>query len=144
MTGFMKHNYQWGEKDVRGSKIVIDGYSLCCHLYSENHEWQMGGEYHEFYETVTEYFRQLQQMGTVPYVVIDGIDHDNSKYSTVIARCEQKIERIANMKFEGNSTVAEAVLPLLAKTVFVDAVRDFELDFFYSRWRSRPGCCCSC
>ena len=129
VTGFVKHNYEWKYTIVRG-KVVIDGYSLCYHLYSENHEWEMGGEYHEFYKTVTKYFRQLQQMGIVPYVVIDGIDHDNSKYSTVVERCEQKIERIANMKFEGTSTVAEAVLPLLAKTVFVDAVRDFELDFF--------------
>ena len=130
MTGFVKHNYEWKFKNVSRSKLVIDGYSLCYHLYSENHGWQLGGEYQEFYETVTKYFRQLHKMGIVPYVVIDGINHDNSKYSTFIERCEQKIERIANMKFEGTTTVSESVLPLLAKMVFVDAVRDLDLKFF--------------
>ncbi len=33
--------------------VVIDGNSLCYYLHSKP-DWQLGGEYKEFYETVTD------------------------------------------------------------------------------------------
>ena len=125
LTKFVKEHYHWKSLRVqRGSKIVIDGYSLCYTLYYRHHKWQLGGDYCEFYETVSEYFKSLNQLGIVPYIVVDGIDYNNKKLSTTKCRLEQKLEVMAGRKY------GIAVLPLFAKSVFVDALRDLGLNFY--------------
>ena len=123
LTKFIKENYQWKSVRVQpGSKIVIDGYSLCYPLYYQHHAWQLGGDYREFYETVSNYFQRLKQLKIEPYIVIDGVDYDNVKLATNRRRFEQRLANIESRK--------ESVLPLFAKSVFVDVLRDFGLNFY--------------
>ena len=126
LTKFVKEHYQWKSVRVqRRSKIVIDGYSLCYTLYYRHHDWQLGGDYCEFYETVLKYFQELNKLEIVPYIVVDGIDYDNRKLSTAKSRFEQRLEVMA-----GGQSRNEPVLPLFAKSVFVDALRDLGLKFY--------------
>ena len=126
LTAFVNKQYEWKSVRVQpSSKIVIDGYSLCYPLYYKHHAWQLGGDYREFYETVSNYFQHLKELEIDPYVVIDGVDYDNVKSVTSKARIEQKLEVMA-----GKICKDEYVLPLFAKSVFVDAMRDFGLKFY--------------
>ena len=126
LTKFVKEHCKWNAVHVYGgSKIVIDGYSLCYTLYYQHHEWQLGGDYCEFYETVSKFFQYLNQLEIVPYIVVDGIDYDNRKLSTTKFRFEQKLEVMAR-----KTSRSESVLPLFAKSVFVDALRDLGLNFY--------------
>ena len=134
LTKFVKDHYQWKSVHVqRGSKIVIDGYCLCYTLYYQHHKWQLGGDYCEFYKTVSKYFQCLNKLGIVPYIVVDGIDYDNRKVSTTRRRLEQKLEVMAGRKY------GIAVLPLFAKSVFVDALRDFGLKFYVANGEADQG-----
>ena len=134
LTSFINSNYQWEKKDVRGSKIVIDGYSLCYQLHSKKHGWQMGGDYWEFYERVVEYFEQLRELKIDAHVVLDGIKFNGPcrafTASPVRSVYEQRMEVIANMP--SCEKYPKTVTPLFMKTVFVDAVHYLGLKFSVS------------
>ncbi len=94
LRSFIKENFQaWQSKMVRGD-LVIDGSSLCYHLYFQDYKWELGGEYCEFYRTVQEYFEGLKSLEIQAYVVMDGIDFDDTKKACHLKRCKQKIERM--------------------------------------------------
>ncbi|XP_064400521.1 protein asteroid homolog 1-like [Halichondria panicea] len=124
---FVSSSKGWDTIQVSG-KVVIDGNSLCYNL-NKQHEWKFGGDYKDFYETVTVYIRELKALGIEPYIVVDGMDHDDSKYQTYIARNEDRINRIAISQSRG-TTPHNVVRPLFTQTVFVDAVRDSKTKFF--------------
>ena len=124
LTTFVNKNYTWNSVRVqRPSKIVIDGYSLCHNLYYQCHtDWQLGGDYCEFYKTVSVYFEHLNSLEIYAYIVIDGIDYDKRKLDTTRTRCVQKLKVMAKT----SKKKSDRVLPLFAKSVFVDALRDLE------------------
>jgi len=132
LTGFISHKFQFKKVQVQGN-LVIDGSSLCYNLYFQHHKWEIGGEYHEFYGTVVDYISGLKSLGIKPYVVMDGIDFDDSKLPTHNKRCNQKFERIATLQSGRGAmenTVHFSVVPLLAKKVFFDALRASGVDVF--------------
>ena len=120
---FMKEKKHFVSINLRHSKrkIVIDGYSLCYRL----HSGFVSTEYCEFYSIVVSYFQELAHTGIEAYVVVDGVDYENRKLGTDIDRCRERIERLARA-----GSLVELIpphnrtLPLLAKLVFVDAIRD--------------------
>ena len=63
--------------------MIIDGTNICYALYNEKHSWVDGGEYKEFSQTVTEFFKQddFKHMKKI-IVVFDGLDLDTSKEAT--------------------------------------------------------------
>ena len=101
--------------------VVIDGYCLCYSL----HSGIAGSNYFQFYMKVMEYFGKVKSEGVEMYLVLDGTDLEKKKLKTNENRCQTRLERLAKV----NSRVellppTEPVLPLLAKLVFVDAIRD--------------------
>ncbi|XP_064400546.1 protein asteroid homolog 1-like [Halichondria panicea] len=124
---FVSSSKGWDTIQVSG-EVVIDGNSLCYNL-NKQHEWKFGGDYKEFYETVTVYIRELKALGIEPYIVVDGMDHDNSKYQTYIARNEERINGIAISQSLGTAP-HNIVRPLFIHTVFLDALRDLKTKFF--------------
>ena len=134
LTGFILHNFtEWKKVNVRNGKLVIDGSSLCYNLYFQNYKWELGGEYCEFYSTVLEYCRGLRSLGIDAYIIMDGVDSDDRKRDSHEKRCKQKFERMADMQSGRGAqerTVQFSLLPLFAKAVFQDAVRDSDLKFF--------------
>ncbi len=132
LTGFITHNFQaWQSMIVRGD-LVIDGSSLCYNLYFQHYKWELGGEYCEFYGTVRQYFKELNSLSIQAYVVMDGMDFDDSKKVSQDKRCQQKIERISAMQSgRGESrTVQFSLIPLFAKSVFLDAARECGVSCF--------------
>ena len=131
LTRFIRENFEarWREIRVRDERhgLVIDGSPLCYNLYFQKHNWDMGGEYCEFYRTVLEYCEQLRSLGIRAYIVMDGIDFDDSKREKLEERQQQKLASLDRMQSEmarGIQTPAEVqVLPLFAKAVFNDAAR---------------------
>ena len=114
----------WEKIDVRGSKIVIDGYSLCYTLYPRNHGWQLGGEYREFYETVIKYFKRLRELRIEAHIVVDGINFkvfEAALRASPVRRVnvyEQRMKKIANMPY---INPPKSLTPLFMKIVFIDA-----------------------
>lgn len=130
LTTFVDQNYQWQTKNLSQNKIVIDGYSLCYQLYFANHRrtGHLGGDYHEFYLTVRDYFYRLQYYSIEPHIVMDGVYHDRCKDATLRQRYIDRNKSIAKL---GSSKFTD-VLPLFGGTVFIDAIRDMRLKFVVS------------
>ena len=127
LNKFMSSSSGWCTVQVTG-KVVIDGTSLCYCLNSR-HEWRYGGDYKEFYCTVIEYFRELVALGIEPYVIMDGMDPDDSKYQTYIKRNEERINHIASCQTQGIHESKSTVRPLFTQAVFVDALKAMEIKF---------------
>ena len=111
--------------NLKQSKVVIDGYCFCYCL----HSGIAGSNYYQFYNKVMEYFRMLKSKGLEMFIVLDGINFENTKHRTKENRCQTRLERL----FKVGSQVEklgpfEPVLPLLAKTVFVDALCDLSTE----------------
>ena len=105
--------------------VVIDGYCLCYCL----HSGIAGSNYYQFYMRVIEYFRKIKLEGVEMYLVLDGTDLEKKKLKTKENRCQTRLEQLA----EVNSRVellpsTRPVLPLMAKIVFVDAIRDLSAE----------------
>ena len=120
---FMKEKKHFVSINIRHSKrkIVIDGYSLCYRL----HSGFVSTEYCEFYSIVVSYFQALARAGIEAYVVVDGVDYENRKLGTDIDRCRERIGRLARAGSQVELMPPHnRSLPLLAKLVFIDAIRD--------------------
>ncbi len=118
LTGFIAHNFRaWQSMTVHGD-LVIDGSSLCYHLYFQDYKSELGGEYCEFYKTVQEYFEGLNSLEIQAYVVMDGIDFDDTKKACHLKRCKQRIERMTAIQ---SGRGMHIMIPLFAKSVFLDA-----------------------
>ena len=123
LTKFVKSGDNFSLTSIRHSSsktVVIDGYSLCYRLHHG-----IGSDYFQFYDRVVEYFRNLESRGIQAFVVVDGIDFENQKLKTDRERCWQRILRLTSVHSQvENLSPYEMVLPLMAKVVFVDAIRD--------------------
>ena len=123
LTTFIRENFKgWRKIGVRDRCLVIDGSSLCYNLYFQKHNWDMGGEYCAFYHTVLEYCEQLRSLRIRAYIVMDGIDFDDSKREKLEERQKQKLASLDEARGIQMPTKVQ-VLPLFAKAVFNDAAR---------------------
>lgn len=130
LTTFMRDNYEWLCVPIGSIKrLVIDGSNLCYKLYEENdHEWVMGGDYPGFHRTVTAFLGKLQTLGIQSlHIILDGIDYKEEKTTTVRKRQEESYEQIRRHQSRKS---AASVLPLLARLVFIDALRSGDLPFY--------------
>ncbi len=121
---------------MREETVVIKGDALCYYLYFKNHRWQNGGHYYEFYSTVRAFFNRLQEQSTYAFVVMNGADTDQETYKK---RCVERLNRISSI-LTPTSSVRCSVLPLFAKAVFVDALRDCGIPFVFSDGDGDPDC----
>ena len=133
LARYMDRSYQWKLVDLQGS-VVIKGDSLCYHLYFKNHMWQCGGHYVEFYKTVVEFFRKLKHL---PYVVMNGALTNEKTYKE---RCIERLGRITSIRTSCSFSVHQSVLPLFAKTVFIDALRDLKVKLIIADGDGDPVC----
>ena len=126
------------EIELRGTKLIIDGHNLCNHLYKKNDlDCRCGGQYEEFYETVRLFFDALKSKGVDSYVVLDGaFDGSDKKLETYKERTQNRIDTAAWLFKNETSANDEKyfLLPLLAKFVFVEVLRDHEIKFAVSDW----------
>lgn len=87
LTSFIEDNITFEKVDLSDFEaVVIDGNNICHRLY-EHCDWQMGGEYPEFYSKVKEFFEKILRAGVRPTVVFDGL-RDERKTKTVCQRIQ--------------------------------------------------------
>ena len=137
LAKYMNAKYNWRKLDLQGKNVVIKGDSLCYHLYFKNHMWQCGGHYYEFYSTVREFFAILDRLRVSAYVVMNGALTNEETYKE---RCVDRLGHITSIRTSRTSSVHTCVLPLFAKTVFIDAMRDLKVDFIIADGDGDPIC----
>eukprot|EP00741_Cyanophora_paradoxa_P011762 tig00020563_g11366.t1 len=100
--------------------VVIDGNSLCFHLYYNTPDLDVGlaGSYPAFAQAVQHFFRTVIECGVDPVVFMDGTVEE-IKRATVVRRGAESIRR-ANRLLDGAGadSPSGSVLPLLALDVF--------------------------
>ena len=119
----------WTRIELRNTKLIIDGSSLCNYLYESNgFDCRYGGQYDEFYNVVLLFFAALNRKGVESFVVLDGAqDPSGEKLDADKKRAKARIEtseKLANL-MEAN----DFFLPLLSKLVFIQALRDGGIKF---------------
>ena len=116
------HDEFFVQKDVSDTLLVIDGNNLRYHLYntSPKQNCYFGGDYNKYYNHVKKFFEQLISCKIKPIVVIDG-SFENAKRKTLWQRTRDQIK--AGIHCTPHNTVV--VLPLMAKEVFLSAVKEF-------------------
>ena len=130
-TRFIKQHFNGLFRPVKLSQwrsIVVDGNGLCHHLYYTNHcDWQLGGEYPEFYSTTESYFDLIRTAGVEPVVIFDG-SHDQGKTETVLKRKEDKNRAMLKSQETGYPS-RSSVSPILMLQTFMDVLQGMKIEF---------------
>ena len=77
------------KKQLRGSKVIIDGNNLRFALYKSCPGLNdcFGGDYDKFYRHVRRFFLNLLRCEVTPVIIVDGgLDKNDQKLKTVIKR----------------------------------------------------------
>ena len=128
-----KHFRGWVEEDLKGRHLVIDGYSMKHHLYSQRFDWSRGGQYRQFKDNVVDFYRGLQKVGVIPVVVLDGIDPTGQKLKTSLKRERERIKKIhtEQSRVSGRLRAREwcSITPSLTTDVYVQALMDLGIEY---------------
>ena len=123
--------------------LVIDGSQLCYHLY-ESRELGLkldvinGGQYPDFYQKVSNFFRKLQQSGIVPHVVFEGVD--KGKKLTEENILKKKRERHMKAQRDLKTRVSMTGLPQLAYTTLCNVLTDLNINCYVADGEGDEGC----
>ena len=105
---------------------MIDGYNIMHHLW--RCDWSHGGQFDKYKDDVKGFYEGLLEGSVKPIVVLDGITHVGPKWSTYIARRQQKIQ-IVHKKLHKNETVKDKVFPSLGAEVYVNVLEELKLEY---------------
>ncbi|NXJ09120.1 ASTE1 protein, partial [Odontophorus gujanensis] len=128
LTGFVgERGAFFSELRVRDTKLVIDGSSLCYHLFfSSAADFRRGGDYGPFADAAGDFFAVLRACGVAAFVVLDGgREAADRKLGTLRERAAERLRRAQGLS-RGDGG---CVLPLLARHVFVQALRKAAVPF---------------
>ena len=115
---------------LKDTRLVIDGNGLQFEIFGPSRESsiQCGGEYARFYANVCSFFKELNANGVRSLVVLDGHSCRRPPKHGEAKIWDQTMSHLKQLQ-EGSSKAKEAVmknqhsiLPLWAKTVFVEAL----------------------
>ena len=140
LTSYIESIGNLGEQiDLQDTKLIIDGDNLCNYLYRENgFDCRCGGQYEAFYSKVVSFFDGLESQRVESFVVLDGAyDKSDKKLETKKKRAQDRIEtseRLFKNERSPDANSNDFLLPLLAKLVFVQALRDRRIKFAVSDW----------
>ncbi|XP_022805165.1 protein asteroid homolog 1-like [Stylophora pistillata] len=144
LTSYLKESApQLGSHiELRDTKLIIDGDSLCNYLYEVNgFDCRCGGQYEEFYMKVLLFFDALKSGDVEYFVVLDGAyDKSDNKLETQKKRAQERIETADRLFKDETSPDGDEyfLLPLLAKFVFAQALRDHLITFAVSDCEADP------
>ena len=141
LTSYIESIGNLGEQiELLDTKLIIDGDNLCYYLYRENgFDCRCGGQYEDFFSKVVSFFDALESQGVKSFVVLDGAyDKSDKKLETKKKRAQDRIETserlFKNERSHDANGRPDFLLPLLAKLVFVQALRDRRIKFAVSDW----------
>lgn len=122
----------WTEINLKNTKLVIDGSCLCHYLYASNGlDCRCRGQNQEYYDVVVSFFDALISNGVETYVVFDGThDPSGKKLETLKARAKERVKTSNALSKSADDRLF--LLPLLARHVFVDALRNRGVKFVFS------------
>ena len=114
---------------IKNTSLVIDGNNLRYFLYNrmKKRNCAFGGEYFLYYQNVTNYFKILLKCGIKPIVIIDG-SYEEGKKKTRWKRTKEQLFNALNCNYTNQGALA--VMPIFAKDIFLDAIRDLEIGEF--------------
>lgn len=118
---------------LQNTRLVIDGNNMCYYLYAQwgQFDCRYGGQYKEFYDKVLSFFDALKGKDVESFVVIDGaFDRTNKKLGTRKTGARQGIE-LSKKIWDGEEG---SLPPLMTKSVFIQALRDRDINFAVSDW----------
>ena len=130
-TSYVDNNFTgWLREEIKGN-LVIDGSSLCYHLYS--YDWSHGGQYSEYRNNVVHCFISMSQSGITPIVVMDGVDFKEEKVETVMKRRNNAVKTIhkhtcSNQRRQ-REVLVDGVLPPLTMRVFAMVMQELKVKF---------------
>ncbi|XP_015709532.2 protein asteroid homolog 1 [Coturnix japonica] len=128
LTGLVEERGAFfAELRLRDTKLVIDGSSLYYHLFfASDADCRRGGDYGQFAAAAGEFFAALRSCGVAAFVVLDGgRGAADRKLCTLMERAAERLRR-AHGLCQGDRG---RVLPLLARHVFVQALRRAAVPF---------------
>ncbi|XP_072186722.1 single-strand DNA endonuclease ASTE1 isoform X2 [Excalfactoria chinensis] len=128
LTGFVEERGAFfAELRVRDTKLVIDGSSLYYHLFfASDADCRRGGDYGQFAAAADEFFAVLRSCGVAAFVVLDGgRGAADRKLRTLQERAAERLRRAQGLSRGDGGRV----LPLLARLVFVQALRRAAVPF---------------
>ena len=136
LTSFVNTFFTGWKEEKLGKYLVIDGCSLCYHLY--NFRWIKGGQYTDYRGAIIKFFRALRSSAVESIVVIDGYDYPEEKSDTVKKRNDSKAQQVCRNHFtvtESNTSSLRAsahsaktdVLPVLAPNVFQEVLCELNI-----------------
>ena len=131
LTSFVNNFFTGWKEEKLGRYLVIDGCSLCYHLY--HFRWIKGGQYTDYRNTIVKFFGALRSSAVESIVVIDGYDYPEEKSDTVKERNDSKTRQVCNqftVAMADSDTSSRAsicsaktdVLPPLAPNVFQEVL----------------------
>ncbi|XP_022808281.1 protein asteroid homolog 1-like [Stylophora pistillata] len=144
LTSYLKESapFLGRQIELRDTKLIIDGDNLCNYLYKENgFDCRCGGQYEEFYMKVLLFFDALKSKGVESFVVLDGAyDKSDNKLETQKKRAQERIETADRLFKDETSPDGDEyfLLPLLAKFVFAQVLRDHLIRFAVSDCEADP------
>ena len=125
LFSFFENNHDnfFVQKEIRNTVIVVDGNNLRYHLFNTcaRKNCYYGGDYEKYFRHVCKFFVELLACGIKPIIVMDG-SYDVAKRKTLWQRTRDQIQAGIHCA-PTNSLV---VLPLMAKEVFLQAIKSFE------------------
>ena len=125
LFSFFENNHDtfFVRKELRDTMIVVDGNNLRYHLFNTcaRKNCYFGGDYEKYYRHVCKFFMELLACEIKPIIVMDG-SYDIAKRKTLWQRTRDQIQAGIHCA-PTNSLI---VLPLMAKEVFLQAIRSFE------------------
>lgn len=100
---------------------MFDGCGFMFDLYGEcGFDWRDGGRYPQYYDEVSEFFRDLIASGITPIIIIDGVQLDDTKFHTLLQRKQQSVTAITQAVMKGRMI---SFTPLFMLVVFIEAYR---------------------
>ena len=125
LFSFFENNHDtfFVRKELRDTLIVVDGNNLRYHLFNTcaRKNCYFGGDYEKYYRHVCKFFMELLACEIKPIIVMDG-SYDIAKRKTLWQRTRDQIQAGIHCA-PTNSLI---VLPLMAKEVFLQAIKSFE------------------
>ncbi|KAL1660913.1 hypothetical protein GGF50DRAFT_62115 [Schizophyllum commune] len=140
LTTFLRENKRTLLKQTRvngsaATVLVVDGWSFIYYLYQSTHAaWVYGGEYEDFYTSITSVVKAWLQVGFKLHFVFDGPSPDSLKFPTQVGRLNHSNVEPSSLFFR-TSPISRSqprflnesrILPPLAFQACIRALLDVE------------------
>lgn len=128
-TFIQEHFTGWKNEELKGH-LVIDGNNVKVHL--NKCDWSHGGQFGKYRKMVLGFYKDLQDKGIVPLVVLDGIDHTGEKWRVINRRSKGRLRKVSKLiessRAEGG-VHEKSIFPTLYSEVYIQALQTLKVEY---------------